>query len=65
MQSTLLPHLRKLRKDNAISADAFNRLVLWLDIYGQYEGHFNAWQEDELVALRKEWEGSGLIEERP
>jgi len=62
-QSALLPHLRKLRKDGEIPGDAFNRLVLWLDIYGQYEGHFNAWQEAELLALRKEWSAIGLIED--
>ena len=61
-QSTLLPHLRILKQKGDITEDAFNRLVLWLDIYGQYEGHFNAWQEGELVALRKEWAGIGLIE---
>ena len=40
-----------------------SRLVLWLDLYGQYEGHFNAWQEAELLALRKEWSAIGLIED--
>jgi hypothetical protein len=64
-QSALLPHLRKLKKDGEISSDAFSRLVLWLDIYGHYEGHFNTWQEDELNALRKEWSVIGLIDERP
>ena len=61
-QSALLPHLRKLKQKNEITADDFNRLALWLDIYGQYEGHFNAWQEAELDSLRKEWVGIGLIE---
>ena len=64
-QSALLPHLRKLKKDGEIQPDAFNRLVLWLDIYGQYEGHFNAWQEDELIALRKEWAAIGLLDGAP
>jgi hypothetical protein len=62
-QSNLLPHLRKLKKDGEIPQDAFSRLVLWLDIYGQYEGHFNAWQEDELIALRGEWGAVGLLNE--
>lgn len=61
-QSALLRHLRKLKKDGEIPPDAFSRLVLWLDIYGQYEGHFNAWQEDELIALRREWAAIGLLE---
>jgi cytochrome c553 len=56
-QSALLPHLRALKLKSDITADAFDRLVLWLDVYGQYEGHFNAWQEEELLALRKEWSG--------
>jgi len=64
-QSALLPHLRALKQKNDITADAFSRLVLWLDIYGQYEGHFNAWQEEELLALRKEWSGLGMLEGIP
>jgi len=62
LQSALLPHLRTLKQKGEITEDAFKRLTLWLDIYGQYEGHFNAWQEAELVALRKEWAGTGLLE---
>ncbi len=61
-QSALLPHLRKLKQKNEISEDAFHRLVLWLDIYGHYEGHFNVWQEEELNALREEWSLIGLLE---
>ena len=61
-QSALLPHLRTLKQKGEITEDAFKRLVLWLDIYGQFEGHFNASQETELVALRTEWAGIGLIE---
>jgi len=64
-QSALLPHLRKLVKDREITADAFDRLVLWLDIYGQYAGHFNDWQANELLALRGEWARQGLLEEAP
>lgn len=64
-QSALLPHLRDLKQKSVITADAFSRLVLWLDIYGQYEGHFNAWQEEELIALRKEWAGIGLLASTP
>jgi hypothetical protein len=65
LQSSLLPHLRTLKKEGDITPDAFSRLVLWLDIYGQYEGHFNAWQEEELLALRKEWSEIGLFEGAP
>jgi len=61
-QSDLLPHLRVLRQKNEITADAFSRLVLWLGIYGQYEGHFNTCQEEELLALRKEWSELRLID---
>jgi cytochrome c553 len=64
-QSALLPHLRTLKRDGGISSEAFARLVLWLDIYGQYEGHFNTWQEEELVTLRREWLDAGLIEKAP
>lgn len=64
-QSALLPHLRTLRQKKEISEEAFGRLVLWLDIYGQYEGHFNEWQEQELLALRKEWAGTGLLSGKP
>ncbi len=60
-QSALLPHLRALRNKKELTPDAFRRLVLWLDLYGQYEGHFNAWQEEELLALHKEWAGIGLL----
>jgi cytochrome c553 len=60
-QSALLPHLRTLKQKGEITADAFGRLVLWLDIYGQYEGHFNAGQEEELLALRAEWTAAGVV----
>lgn len=53
-QSVLLPHLRELKRKGDITAEAFGRMVLWMDIYGQYEGHFNAWQEEELEALKAE-----------
>ncbi len=61
-QSALLPHLRTLLQKSEITPDAFGRLVLWLDLYGQYEGHFNTWQEEELLALRKEWSELGLVQ---
>ena len=64
-QSALLPHLRKLKQKGEITADAFDRLVLWLDIYGHYAGHFNEWQEQELLALRNEWAGAGLLSGAP
>jgi cytochrome c553 len=60
-QSALFPHLRALRDKGEIARDAFSRLVLWLDLYGQYEGHFNAWQEQELAALRAEWTALGVV----
>ena len=61
-QSDLLPHLRVLRQKNEITADAFSRLVLWWGIYGQDEGHVNTCQEEELLALRKEWSELRLID---
>ncbi len=64
-QSALLTHLRALKQKGSLTEDAFGRLVLWLDIYGQYEGHFNAWQERELIALRTEWSGLGVVKAGP
>ncbi|MCL2105424.1 MAG: hypothetical protein FWH21_10355, partial [Kiritimatiellaeota bacterium] len=53
--SKLYKHLSQLREQKKVGTDDFRRVVLWMDIYGQYLGHFNDWQEQELADLRREW----------
>jgi len=56
----LYKHAQRLLADNKIKPDDFRRLVLWMDVYGQYLGHFNDWQEQELADLRREWSATIL-----
>ena len=53
--SKLYKHARKLWERGKLETADFRRLVLWMDIYGQYQGCFNDWQEQELADLRREW----------
>ncbi len=39
----------------AMTADERARLALWLDTYGQIQGHFSPEQEAEIAALRERW----------
>ena len=48
--------------DVKLDAEAGERLLTWMDTYGQRLGSFSAEQESRLLALRKEW--SGLLENR-
>ena len=38
-----------------LTADEKAKLALWMDMYGQYAGHFTAEQEAEIAALRQKW----------
>jgi hypothetical protein len=40
--------------------EGFRRLVTWMDVYAQRQGHFSDEQEEELIELRREW--AGMIE---
>jgi hypothetical protein len=60
--SKLYKHLQGLQTREKISADDVRRIVLWMDVYGQYLGHFNDWQEQELAGLRREWGATILME---
>ncbi len=40
-----------------LSEDERRRLALWLDLYGQIQGHFSAEQEAEITQLRERWKG--------
>jgi len=62
--SRLYRHIRRQWERGRVETDAFRRLVLWMDIYGQYQGHFNDWQEQELLDLRREWGATILTDER-
>jgi len=53
------PVLRKLFEPSghhgvALDSDSFNRIVTWLDTYGQRVGSFSEEQERQLVALREQ-----------
>jgi hypothetical protein len=45
----------------SLDPDAWSRLNLWLDLYGQRLGSYSDDQEKELIRLRSEW--AGLLEE--
>jgi len=72
--SKLYKHAHRLWERGRLETSEFRRLMLWMDVYGQYLGHFNDWQEQELVGLRREWgatiltgeqnEGKALAEKR-
>ena len=38
-----------------LTADEKAKLALWMDMYGQYAGHFTAEQEAPIAALREKW----------
>ena len=42
-------------RGEALTADERARLALWLDTYGQIQGHFSDQQEAEIAALRERW----------
>ena len=54
MSSPLLSYLDKDKTHGAIKldADAYERLVTWMDTYAQRQGHFSAEQEQQLKGLR-------------
>jgi cytochrome c553 len=52
-QSPILAHLRKGHNDIKLDADALERLVTWMDIYAQRQGHFSPEQERALIELRE------------
>jgi hypothetical protein len=51
-RSPLVKLLEQNHHDVALTPDAWQRLYVWLDTYGQRQGSFSADQEDRLVALR-------------
>jgi hypothetical protein len=53
-QSPLLKKI-KSHKDLKISQEDMNRLVVWMDVYAQFQGSFSVEQEKELLDLRKQW----------
>lgn len=60
--SPLLAHWRDLKKKGKLSAGDFERVVTWLDVYGQYAGQFSEEQERDLERLKAEWTRQGIIE---
>jgi hypothetical protein len=38
-----------------LDPDSFNRLVTWMDVYAQRQGHFSDQQEQDLRKLRQQW----------
>ena len=61
----LYKHAYRLWERGRMGTADFRRLVLWMDIYGQYQGSFNDWQEQELANLRREWGPTILTGEAP
>ena len=51
--SVLLAHLRKGHQKVQLSADDLDRLVTWMDCYGQRQGHFSPAQERALERFRQ------------
>ena len=51
--SPVLALLRKGHNDVKLDADAFERLVTWMDTYCQRQGHFSPEQEREIIELRR------------
>ena len=50
----------KGHEDVKLDAESLARLVIWMDLYAQRQGHFSAEQEQRLLALRQQW--AGLLE---
>lgn len=53
-QSPLLKLLRAGHHDVKLPADAWERLAIWMDTYGQLQGHFGPEQEASLRKLRRD-----------
>jgi hypothetical protein len=67
--SILSPWLTHVREPGshegvALSPDDLERLLTWLDTYGQRLGAFSQTQEDELVALREHSRQLGILQPR-
>jgi mono/diheme cytochrome c family protein len=60
----LTKHIHRLWERGRIETADYRRLVLWMDVYGQYQGQFNDWQEQELADLRREWSATVLAGEQ-
>ena len=56
-QSPLLKLLRAGHYDVKLPADAWERLAIWMDTYGQVQGHFGPEQEASLRQLRRNLAG--------
>jgi mono/diheme cytochrome c family protein len=52
-ESALLRLLRAGHHDVSLNADDWNRLVTWMDTYGQQLGSFSPAQEQQLIQLRQ------------
>jgi len=52
-KAALTRHLRDLKKEKKIAEEDYRRLLLWMDIYGQYLGSFSEEQENEQIELLK------------
>lgn len=52
-KAALTRHLRELKKEKKISDTDYRRLLLWMDLYGQYLGSFSDEQEKEQIELLK------------
>jgi hypothetical protein len=52
-KASLTQHLRDLKKEKKIAEEDYRRLLLWMDIYGQYLGSFSEEQEKEQIELLK------------
>jgi hypothetical protein len=59
----LLALLRKGHKDVHLGPDALDRLITWMDTYGQRQGHFSPEQEQRLRDLRDRL--ASLLAQRP
>ena len=51
--SALLAHLRKGHQGVKLPPDALERLITWMDCYGQRQGHFSPAQERALIDFRR------------
>jgi len=51
--SPIIARLRAGHNGVKLSPDDLDRLVTWMDTYGQRQGHFSPAQEQALIALRK------------
>ena len=41
--------------DVRLDAASLGRLITWMDLYAQKQGHFSADQERRLIELRRRW----------